>query len=104
MQRTLVRAGYKVIAARTGVDALELATVHKGAIDLVLTDSMMPEVGGAELARRLRKDRPDIHIVMMSGYTEDALEGDVDVPDRFFLEKPFTRVELMTVLRSALKG
>src|SRR5438552_1022484 len=104
VQRTLVRAGYKVIVARTGVDALELATVHNGAIDLVLTDSMMPEVGGAELARRLRKDRPDIHIVMMSGYTEDALEGDVDVPDRFFIEKPFTRVELMTVLRSALKG
>ena len=108
VQRTLVRAGYKVIEARNGVEALELAGIHEGAIDLVLTDSMMPEMGGAELARRLRQERPDIRIVMMSGYTEDVLGGeraaDAEVPGRFFIEKPFTRAELMTVLRSALKG
>ncbi len=104
VQRTLVRAGYKVIEARNGVEALDLASNEKGAIDLVLTDSMMPEVGGAELAGRLKQKRPGIRIVMMSGYTEDALEGDIDVPGGFFIEKPFTRTELMKVLRLALRA
>jgi PAS domain S-box-containing protein len=104
VHRTLVRAGYKVMEARNGVEALEVAGTHEGAIDLVLTDSMMPEMGGAELARQLRKARPEICIVMMSGYTEDALVSDNGVADRFFIEKPFTRADLMLVIRAALRG
>jgi len=104
VHRTLVRAGYKVMEARNGVEALELARTHQGEIDLVLTDSMMPEMGGAELARQLREARPEIRIVMMSGYTEDAIVSDTGVLDRFFIEKPFTRADLMLVIRAALRG
>ncbi|HYS70422.1 MAG TPA: ATP-binding protein, partial [Gemmatimonadaceae bacterium] len=104
VHRTLTRAGYKVIEARNGLEAFEAAKTHRGVIDVVLTDSMMPEMGGAELAGNLRRARPDIRIVMMSGYTEDVAGVDSGLEDVFFIEKPFTRADLMLVLRSALKA
>jgi len=102
VQRNLMRAGYTVLVAQNGIEALEIVHSHPYAIHLVLTDSMMPEMGGAELVRRVMKDRPDIGVLMMSGYTEDHTAtgpaGDYD-----FIEKPFTTADLLIGIRSALK-
>jgi CheY-like chemotaxis protein len=99
--RTLSRAGYTVLEAGNGLQALAIARSHEGAIDLVITDTMMPEMGGADLARHMTSVRPDTPIVMMSGYTEDRV-FEPGSPDFFFIEKPFTRADLMAVIRMAL--
>jgi two-component system cell cycle sensor histidine kinase/response regulator CckA len=100
--RNLVRAGFTMLVARNGIEALEMARSHPYTIHLVLTDSMMPEMGGAELVKRLKKDRPDIGVLMMSGYTENlASAGPTDVADRF-IEKPFTTADLLLGIRTAL--
>ena len=103
VHRTLTRAGYKVIEARNGLEGLDVANAHKGRIDLVITDTMMPEMGGADLVRSLARTRPEISIVMMSGYTEDVIMPDDLTSNHFFIEKPFTRADLMQVIRSALR-
>jgi PAS domain S-box-containing protein len=103
VHRNLVRAGYKVIEAHNGLEALQIASSHSGAIDLVLTDSMMPEMGGAELVRQLRESRSQISVLMMSGYTEDLVLTGPEIDDQFFIEKPFTTADLLLAIRSALR-
>jgi PAS domain S-box-containing protein len=103
VHRTLARAGYKILEASNGVEAMDVASSHNGTIDLVLTDTMMPEMGGVELAHLLTETRPDIRIVMMSGYTEDVISLAARRSDLHFIEKPFTRADLMAVLQAALK-
>jgi PAS domain S-box-containing protein len=102
VERNLVRAGYVVLVARNGVNALEIAESHPYAIHLVLTDSLMPEMGGGELVKRLKKDRPDIRILMMSGYTEDVAPTGPAGKNEFFIEKPFSTAALLVGVRSAL--
>ena len=103
VQRNLVRAGYTVLVAKNGIEALEIVQSHPYPIHLVLTDSMMPEMGGAELVNRVRKDRPDIGVLMMSGYTEDLAPTAPAGEAHFFIEKPFTTADLLLGIRSALK-
>lgn len=102
VHRNLVRAGYTVLVAQNGVQALEIANAHPGGIHLVLTDSMMPEMGGAELVKRLKEDRPEIGVLMMSGYTENLAPGGRVSDDEFFIEKPFTGADLLLGIREAL--
>jgi PAS domain S-box-containing protein len=102
VQRNLTRAGYTVLVAQNGIEALEIVHSHPYAIHLVLTDSMMPEMGGAELVRRVKKDRPDIGVLMMSGYTEDHTATG-PASDDHFIEKPFTTADLLIGIRAALK-
>lgn len=104
VHRNLVRAGYTVLVAQNGVQALEIANAHPGGIHLVLTDSMMPEMGGAELAKRLKEDRPEIGVLLMSGYTEDLARGGPVSDDEFFIEKPFTSADLLLGIREALRS
>jgi PAS domain S-box-containing protein len=102
VHRNLVRAGFTILVARNGIEALEIARSHPYTIHLVLTDSMMPEMGGVELVKRLKGERPDIRILMMSGYNEDlAPTGSADADDRF-IEKPFTLADLLLGIRTAL--
>ncbi len=101
VHRNLVRAGFTILVARNGIEALEIARSHPYTIHLVLTDSMMPEMGGAELVKRLKDDRPDIGVLMMSGYTEDL--APTDGGDRF-IEKPFTLADLLLGIRTALSS
>ncbi|HEV7836663.1 MAG TPA: response regulator, partial [Gemmatimonadaceae bacterium] len=75
---------------------------HPYSIHLVLTDSLMPEMGGGELVKRVRKDRPDISVLMMSGYTEDLAPTGQAGNNHFFIEKPFTSAALLLGVRSAL--
>jgi PAS domain S-box-containing protein len=101
--RTLTRAGYTVLEAGNGLEALAIARSHEGAIHLMITDTMMPEMGGVDLARHMTSVRPNTPIVMMSGYTEDRVL-EPGSRDFFFIEKPFTRADLMAVIRLGLGG
>jgi two-component system, cell cycle sensor histidine kinase and response regulator CckA len=90
-RRVLTGQGYAVLEARDGVEALEVWRVHREAIASVVTDVMMPRLGGAALATRLRAERPDLPVLFCSGYT-DVFEFDMTQPGAptAFLAKPFT--------------
>jgi two-component system, cell cycle sensor histidine kinase and response regulator CckA len=101
-RRALSEAGYTVLEAGNGREALDVAAVESS-LDVVLTDLAMPGIGGRELARRLREQRPDLPIVYMSGYTDDEVirRGLLDsgVP---FLEKPMSPETLLGKIRQVL--
>ena len=101
--RALRSAGYEVIVACDGIEALRVAETWAGHIDLVLTDVVMPGLGGEELAVRLGQWRPATGVLFMSGYTDTAFrrEGVVDVP-RNFIQKPFVISDLLLRVRRAL--
>jgi two-component system cell cycle sensor histidine kinase/response regulator CckA len=101
--RILARAGYVVLDAKSGADALALAGDHQGRIDLLLTDVVMPKMSGPELAARLQAQRPETAVLCMSGYTDDAvlrhgiLEGEMA-----FIHKPLTPNALLDKVRDVL--
>jgi CheY-like chemotaxis protein len=101
--RILSGAGYKVLAAECGAKALELAAGHEGAIDLLLSDVVMPGMLGKELAERLTGVRPKTRVLYMSGYAQPVLhsQGTLD-PGVALLEKPFTADDLLTAVRKRL--
>jgi|SRR5579863_5292420 len=94
-------SGYQVIAGKDGLDALEKAEQETGAIDVLVTDVVMPRMRGTELAERLKRAHPRIRIVYMSGYLEhNSDEG--FVADSAHLQKPFSRDSLLKIMREAL--
>jgi len=101
--RVLERCGYRVLVAANGREAIALADAHVGRIDLLLTDVVMPEVGGLELALEFARTRQGCKILFLSGYT-DGTEIDSDLPGVAlgFLQKPFTPSELAQKVRSFL--
>jgi CheY-like chemotaxis protein len=100
---TLELCGYKVLAANDGVEALKISDSHAGIIDLVLTDVVMPEMGGRVLAEKLLGRRPDIKVVFMSGYTGQGIGNPGPIaPNSVFLAKPFTREMLTRKIREVL--
>ncbi len=102
-RNTLELCGYKVLEAKDGIEALEVSDRYKGPIDLLLTDMVMPGMGGRALAQELTRRRPEIRLAYMSGYTGQAVgsQGPVD-PGSVFLLKPFTRELLTRKIREAL--
>lgn len=100
---TLELCGYKVLEAKDGAEGLEVSNAYDGAIDLLLTDVVMPGIGGRALAQELIRRRPDIRLVYMSGYTGQAV-GSLESfePGSHFLSKPFTRETLTRKVREAL--
>jgi two-component system, cell cycle sensor histidine kinase and response regulator CckA len=102
-RNTLEMCGYKVLEAKDGVDALQVSDGYEGPIDLLLTDMVMPVMGGRALAQELTRRRPEIRLAYMSGYTGQAVgsQGPVD-PGSVFLLKPFTRELLTRKIREAL--
>jgi two-component system, cell cycle sensor histidine kinase and response regulator CckA len=103
VRRLLEWHGYTVIEARNGADALRAYDAQEGNIDLVLTDVVMPEMGGHELVEQLRARRPDLRVLFMSGYNERALTSNGSIPaGTGYLEKPFTVENLMRRLRQVL--
>ena len=100
----LTMTGYSVLRARHGVEAIDLLRRHPGQIDLVLSDVVMPKMGGSELAARLPSVRPGTKILLMSGYSEYAVESQSqqDRPRHLMLSKPFSRSSLVEKIREAL--
>jgi two-component system cell cycle sensor histidine kinase/response regulator CckA len=101
--RILSGAGYRVLAADGGLHALEVAALHEGTIDLLLSDVVMPGMLGKELAERLGAVRPDTRVLFMSGYAQPVLasQGTLE-PGVALLEKPFTAADLLTAVRRRL--
>jgi PAS domain S-box-containing protein len=101
--RALRRAGYTVLEATDGAEGLELAKGRLERLDLVMTDVIMPRLGGAELARALRALRADLPVLFVSGYPHDQL--DEEAPSRSaFLSKPYPIEVLHRTIRHLLEG
>ncbi len=98
-------AGYTVLEAEDGHTALELAAMHAGTIHLLMTDVVMPGISGRELAERAKHIRPDMKVLYMSGYTDQAVvhHGILET-DAVLLQKPFTLSTLSAKLREILSS
>jgi CheY-like chemotaxis protein len=102
-RRCLEGFGYRVLEAGAAAEALTLATRHTGRIDLLLTDVVMPQGSGRELAERLGPLRPEMRVLYMSGYTDDGVVRRAGVtPGSELLEKPFTPDGLARKVRQVL--
>jgi CheY-like chemotaxis protein len=99
----LERFGYTVLTAGTPSEAIQLFQTHEGRVHLLVTDVVMPEMNGRELAARLREARPELKALFVSGYSASALapRGVLD-EGVHFLQKPFSLEDLAASVREAL--
>ncbi len=101
----LKSVGYRVLAAENGRRAIELLEDLGGPIDLLVTDAVMPEMNGRELAESLQRRQPDLPVLFVSGYPDDVIASQgVDERSVEFLEKPFGRTSLLRRVREVLDG
>ncbi len=102
-ERVLKRQGYVVLTAASGADALALSDAFRSPIHLVVSDAVMPGMGGAEVVERLQAQRPRLKALLMSGYTDDEIvrRGIVSSTVRF-IQKPFEPAEFARAVRNAL--
>ena len=102
VRATLERRGYRVLVASGGPEALQIGR-NADHIDLILTDLVMPQMSGVEVATRLRRNLPGVRILFMSGYTDRSLQKTAALPDNTdFLQKPFTPAVLAARVREVL--
>jgi len=106
VQEILQKKGYRVLEAASGVQALEVWETHKGEIDLLLTDMMMPEgLGGRELAERILQERRDLKVIYSSGYSLEAVSPGADFKEGInFLQKPYDPETLAKTIRDCLNS
>ncbi len=99
----LKERGYHVLCAANGNEALKMSEEHKGKIALLITDVVMPQMGGLELSRFIATTRPETHVLYVSGYSEsDMNDQGILAPDADFMEKPFTPQALTRKVREVL--
>jgi PAS domain S-box-containing protein len=97
--------GYTVLSAGDAAEALDLTAQHAGRIHIMITDVVMPGMSGSKLAERLTADRPDLKVVYISGYPEEAIaHHGVLNPGHIFLQKPFSPAALLAKVREVLDG
>jgi two-component system, cell cycle sensor histidine kinase and response regulator CckA len=103
LQDVLTMYGHQVLVARDGEEGIRLANDHIGLIDLIITDIVMPRMGGRELVERVVTARPAVRALYLSGYTDEAvMRHGVLEAGAAFLQKPFTARQLMTKVRQIL--
>jgi len=101
--RGLRSRGYSVIEAANGVEAMEALEQKNGAVDLVVSDVVMPEMDGPTLLKEMRSRNPDLKIIFVSGYAEDAFEKSLPENQQFaFLPKPFTLSQLVAAVKETM--
>jgi CheY-like chemotaxis protein len=98
----LERLGYRVIEAAHGGAALLLCERHPGEVHLLISDLVMPEMSGRDLAERLGRIRPEMRVLYMSGYTDNAIHNDLWDQGANFMQKPFLPSELASKVREIL--
>jgi two-component system, cell cycle sensor histidine kinase and response regulator CckA len=103
VRKILERYGYRVLVAETPRAALDLARDYSDRIDLLMSDVVLPEMNGRSLSQQIVANRPEIRVVFMSGYTDNAIvhHGVLD-PGTPFLQKPFTPDALARKVRAVL--
>jgi two-component system cell cycle sensor histidine kinase/response regulator CckA len=97
----LTQSGYQVLGAANGTEALAMADRHPAAIDVLITDVLMPELAGPELAVALRRSRPDVRVIFVSG---DTPSNQSWIPGAAVLQKPFTMKMLCTKVDEVLEA
>ena len=102
--RILRGAGYGVLEASNGIDATSLWETRIGPIDIIITDMVMPRMGGKEFAGRVRANGSRTPILFMSAYTEDAIPLSDSSSNESFIAKPFSAGQLLPTVRSLLDG
>jgi two-component system cell cycle sensor histidine kinase/response regulator CckA len=103
VSRMLVRHGYTVLEAGGAAEALTLFAEHRASVDLLLTDVVMPKMGGPELASELCALKPGLRVIFISGYTgEDISRRGHLARNATIVEKPFTAAALLQAVRDAL--
>jgi two-component system cell cycle sensor histidine kinase/response regulator CckA len=101
--RGLRSRGYSVIEASNGIEAMEALEEKNGAVDLVVSDVVMPEMDGPTLLKEMRGKNPDLKIIFVSGYAEDAFEKSLPENQQFaFLPKPFTLSQLVAAVKETM--
>ncbi len=101
--RGLRSRGYSVIEAANGIEAMEALEEQNGAVDLVVSDVVMPEMDGPTLLKNMRGRNPDLKIIFVSGYAEDAFEKSLPENQQFaFLPKPFTLSQLVAAVKETM--
>jgi two-component system cell cycle sensor histidine kinase/response regulator CckA len=101
--RALRRQGYEVVEATNGVEALDVVAREQGRIDIVISDVVMPEMDGPTLLNELRKTRPELKVIFVSGYPDDRFKTSLDPEAQFaFLPKPFTLPQLAAKVKEEL--
>ncbi len=102
-ERALARAGYTVVTARQGEDGLEKFAAM-AAIDLVVSDVMMPQMDGPTMIADIRRQRPELPVLFMSGYAEEQLRDSIALPNVAFLAKPFSVAQLVEAVATIEKA
>jgi two-component system cell cycle sensor histidine kinase/response regulator CckA len=101
-QELLIANGYKVLPAPNGAAAFAIYEKHEGPVDLLLTDVVMPEMSGLQLAAQLKERRPDLKVLFMSGYTDNAIVHQGLMEGENFIQKPFSPLTLAERVRNVL--
>jgi two-component system cell cycle sensor histidine kinase/response regulator CckA len=102
-ERALVRAGFEVTTARDGEEGLE-HVANGGRFDLVVSDVVMPVMDGPAMAREIRKLAPSLPFLFMSGYAEEQLRREIDIPNMHFLPKPFSVSQISEAVEGVMRG
>ena len=102
-ERALTRAGYDVTACDDGEVGLSAIT-SGGEFDVIVSDVVMPGMDGPTMARVIRETHPDLPVLFMSGYAEEQLRKDIDIPKMYFLPKPFSVQQIGDKVADVMRG